>query len=116
MRQVSGKDAGRLMALPSNQDNEQLKLNLSATIEVGSNGDNAKTSPVKIVANSGEPTNYPQVGKIVFDFDTMNHKAKMPLDWEHGQSIGYLNHINATNGVLETSGAIVPGDGAKADD
>lgn len=95
---------------------QELRFSLSASVEVGTNGENAKTSPIKIIANSGDPVNYPKIGKLAFDFSSMTHKAKIPLDWDHeNETIGFLNNIDKSNGVLSASGAIVPGEGQFAE-
>lgn len=99
------------MPLPEKAD---LHLTLSGSVEIGDNGEGAKTVPIKIVANSGNPVDYPKVGRIVFDMSSMTHKPKVQLDWEHDRNLGFLNKFDAGNG-LALSGAIVPGHGDDAD-
>lgn len=82
---------------------------LKGSIQLGSNGANAKSAPVTLIANSGEPIEYPGVGRICWDFETMTHKPRIPLDYEHrpDDSDGYLNKISTDGGVLKASGALI---------
>lgn len=86
------------------------RLYLSANVEVRSNGEGAKTAPVKVVANTGDKFEYPGIGPIVFDLSSYyTPKSKVALNWEHGVgSVGYLNHLDISTGSLVASGAIVP--------
>lgn len=84
---------------------------LRAELQLGDNGDNAKTAPVKIVALSGEVLETSYWGRFVFDLDGMEVEDKIPLDYAHDDdnSIGYLNRFDKQPlGKLVVSGAIVP--------
>jgi len=79
--------------------------------EVGSNGEGAKTAPVKLVARSGKPIEHWYWGKVVHDLAGMHmHKSRLPIDYVHDSKevIGYLNKFETESGDLVTSGALVP--------
>lgn len=98
--------------MPQSSEKTGINLLLSAEVDVKPVADGAKTAPISLIANGGGDVDYPEIGRIVFDFDTMSHKPKMQLDWEHGETnLGYLNHFNREDGALRVSGAIVPGHG-----
>lgn len=86
-------------------------LEFAARLDVGDNGPDAKTAPLRMVARSGEPVILPGVGPVVHDFSGMKHKGRIPVDYNHdrNQVIGYLSHFNSDSGDLECSGALVPG-------
>ena len=79
--------------------------------ELGDNGDNAKTSPIKMVARSGQPIEHWFWGNVVHDLEGMHmHKTRIPVDYVHDakEIIGYLNHFDSESGDLVASGALVP--------
>jgi len=79
--------------------------------ELGDNGANAKTAPVRLVARSGKPIEHWFWGRIVHDLAGMHlHKSRVPIDYVHDSKeiVGYLNKFDATSGDLVTSGALVP--------
>ena len=79
--------------------------------ELGDNGENAKTAPVRLVARSGKAIEHWFWGRIVHDLAGMHlHKSRVPIDYVHDSKeiVGYLNKFDATSGDLVTSGALVP--------
>jgi hypothetical protein len=83
-------------------------------VEIGSNGDGAKSAPVKVRARSGGAIEHPAWGRIVHDFSGMRiSKSKLPLDYNHeaGQILGYANHFDYSSGDLIATGAITPWQG-----
>lgn len=79
--------------------------------EVGDNGANAKTAPIKLVARSGKPIEHWFWGRIVHDLSGMVLlKKKVAIDYCHDDKevIGYLNQFDISTGDLVTSGALVP--------
>jgi hypothetical protein len=88
---------------------DQSQCRLKASVEMGDNGEGAKTAPVRIVANSGQPIEYPGLGRLVWDFASMKHANRIPLDYAHEDqwSRGYLNRFDVSSGSLVCSGAIV---------
>jgi hypothetical protein len=79
--------------------------------ELGDNGENAKTAPVRLVARSGKPIEHWFWGRVVHDLAGMHlHKSRVPIDYVHDSKeiVGYLNRFDATSGDLVTSGALVP--------
>lgn len=86
------------------------RLYMEASVEVRSNGVGAKSVPVRIVANTGKPVEYPGFGQLIFDLSSMTHKARIPLDLDHDfyTSCGYLNRFEMGQEGLVVSGAIVP--------
>lgn len=85
-------------------------MRMRARLEVGSNGDGAKSAPVKVVANSGGIVDHWYYGPQVHDLAGMRVKSRIPLDWAHDpdNTIGYLNKFDTSSGELVCSGAIVP--------
>lgn len=83
----------------------------AADVEVGTNGDGAKTAPITIVARTGDPVNNYWWGAIVHDLDGMTvAKPRIPLDYCHDDDevIGYANRFDTSTGDLVASGALVP--------
>lgn len=81
------------------------------SFELGSNGPEAKTAPVKLTARSGQPIEHWFWGRIVHDLAGMHlHKSRLAIDYVHDSKeiIGYLNHFDSATGDLVTSGALVP--------
>jgi len=79
--------------------------------ELGDNGANAKTAPVRLVARSGKPIQHWFWGNVVHDLAGMHlHKSRVPIDYVHDSKeiVGYLNKFDRTSGDLVTSGALVP--------
>lgn len=79
--------------------------------EAGSNGESAKSAPVKLVARSGKPIEHWYWGRIVHDLAGMHmHKSRLPIDYLHDakEVIGYLNKFDHSTGDLVASGALVP--------
>lgn len=79
--------------------------------ELGDNGENAKSAPVKLVARSGKAIEHWFWGKVVHDLSGMHmHKPRLPIDYVHDSKevIGYLNRFDITSGDLVTAGALVP--------
>lgn len=93
-----------------------LRFNLGE-FELGSNGDGAKTAPIKMVARTGKPIEHWYWGRVVHDLSGINHKPRIPVDYCHdiADVIGYLNKFDVTTGDLVVSGALVPyGDSDRA--
>lgn len=88
-------------------------LSFSGDLEVGNNGDGAKTAPLRMVARSGDAVDVPGYGRVVHDFASMHHKSRIPVDYNHDRSevIGYLNHFDVEGGDLKCAGALVPNKG-----
>ena len=79
--------------------------------QLGDNGPNAKTAPVRLVARSGKPIEHWFWGRVVHDMAGMHlHKSRLPIDYVHDSKevIGFLNHFETESGDLVTSGALVP--------
>jgi hypothetical protein len=86
-------------------------------VEFGSNGDGAKSIPVKIVARSAQPIEHWAFGRIVHDLGGVRHKPKVTIDYAHdeNQILGYANRFNTTPRGLELSGVLVPFGNSEAD-
>jgi hypothetical protein len=79
--------------------------------ELGDNGENAKTAPVRLVARSGKPIQHWFWGNVVHDLAGMHlHKSRVAIDYVHDEKeiVGYLNKFDSSSGDLVTSGALVP--------
>jgi hypothetical protein len=105
---IQANNSGSIMQFLTSQS----QLRMRAELSVGDNGSGTVSAPVKITANSGDPVMIPNLGPVVWDFDSMSHKPRIPLDWCHDpeDSIGYLNKFDTSSGSLVCGGAIVPTD------
>lgn len=86
--------------------NNPADYRLSAQLSLTSNGDGAKTAKVSLVARSGDPIDICGMGMVVHDFAGMTSKSRIPLDYEHDEPIGYLNHFDTSSGDLVCTGVI----------
>ncbi len=80
-------------------------------ITAGTNGDGAKTTPVKLLARSAQPVPHWYWGRAVHDMAGMAmHKSRLAIDYAHDSAdiIGYVSHAETTPAGLELSGALVP--------
>lgn len=65
--------------------------------------------PVKMIARSKGVMDHWYWGRSVHDMSGMLiHKAKVPIDYEHGEEIGYVDLWSTESGDLVLSGALVP--------
>ena len=78
-------------------------------LEVGDNGENAKSAPVTLVALSGEILDRPEWGPCVQDLAGCVHKDRIAIDYMHNpeQIVGYVNKFTADDRLV-LSGALVP--------
>lgn len=76
--------------------------------ELGNNGEGAKTAPIRLLARAGKPIEHPYWGSVVHDFEGMQHKSRIPIDYRHDEPIGYVNKFDASSGDLMLTGALVP--------
>lgn len=84
-------------------------LKMKAEIKLTSNGTDAKTAKVSLVARTGDAIDNPWFGcPFVNDFAGMSVKPRIPIDYAHDpdDSIGYLNKFDTSSGDLICSGAI----------
>ena len=83
-------------------------LYFSANAEIGSNGANAKTAPIKILARTNTVVN-DSFGRVLHDLSSCQHRARIPLDWCHDDStpIGFINKIDASDDGIICSGSLV---------
>jgi hypothetical protein len=79
-------------------------------VEIGDNGELAKTAPVRLLARSSKPIDHWFWGKVVHDLAGMSvHKKRLPVDYVHGDEvIGYLSHFDVSAEGLVCSGALTP--------
>lgn len=85
-------------------------LRFAADLELGSNGDGAKTVPVKLKARSTQPVDHWFFGRIVHDLAGMSlGKSRLAIDYCHrdDEVIGYASKFE-TEGGLVASGALTP--------
>jgi hypothetical protein len=89
----------------------------ATVFELGENGEDAKTAPVRLVARTGKPISHWYWGKLVHDLVGVHrHKSHLPIDYLHdpNQVIGYLNRFDVVKASedavpdLVCSGALVP--------
>lgn len=79
--------------------------------QLGDNGENSKSAPIKLVARSGGAIEHWFWGNVVHDMAGMYlHKSRLPIDYVHDakEIIGYLNKFDTESGDLVTSGALTP--------
>jgi len=87
-------------------------LRFAADLELGSNGEGARTVPVKLSARSTQPVDHWYFGRIVHDLAGMSvNKGRVPIDYCHNESevMGYANKFDTSNGLV-CSGALTPFD------
>lgn len=73
------------------------------------NGDDAKSIPVEMIARSPGAVDHSYWGRVYHDLEGVRlHKQRIPLDYVHGEEIGYANHFAVTPEGLKVSGALVP--------
>lgn len=93
-------------------DYEKIPANaclFAGEIEFGDNGEGAKSVPITMKARSAQPIDHPFWGRVVHDMEGMTlHRNRLPIDYAHGEEIGYLNKFDNTNDGLTVSGALVP--------
>jgi hypothetical protein len=80
-------------------------------VELGDNGQAAKSAPIKLKARSGDPIEHWFWGKVIHDLAGMRtHKPRLTVDYGHNSDevLGYLNHFDITSGDLIASGALTP--------
>ncbi len=89
-------------------------LQFAGDVEVGSNGEDAKTAPLRIVALSGDPVFHSSWNGdgsyVVLDFAGMSlEKPRLPVDYCHDadEVIGYVNKFDVGNDLV-ASGALIP--------
>jgi hypothetical protein len=72
--------------------------------------DTDRSTPVRLVARSGNSLSHWYWGECVHDLEGMQHKPSIPLDFNHDVSdiVGYANRFNTESGDLEISGALTP--------
>ena len=82
----------------------------AADIVVGDSSEESKSAPVELVARSGDAIEHHIWGRVVHDFDGMQHKSKIALDYNHNpdEVVGYANKFDHSKGDLHLSGALTP--------
>jgi hypothetical protein len=77
---------------------------------LGNHGAAAGVVPIRLVARAGAAIVHPYWGKVVHDFAGMQHKNRIPIDYNHDdeQVIGYVDTFNTRSGDLELAGVLVP--------
>lgn len=78
-------------------------------LEVGDNGEGAKSAPITLVALSGEVLDRPEWGPCIQDLSGCVHKDRIAIDYMHNPNeiVGYVNKFTAGD-KLVLSGALVP--------
>jgi len=91
----------------------------AAELELGNNGDDAKTAPIRLLARSSQPIEHWYWGNVVHDISgfNLNGKKRLPIDFDHdtGQAIGYANRFEQTPEGLVMSGTLVSHGGDRAE-
>jgi len=80
-------------------------------VELGDNGQNAKSAPIRLKARSGDSIDHWYWGKVIHDLAGMRvHKPRLTVDYAHNDNevLGYLNHFDVSGGDLIASGALTP--------
>ena len=71
--------------------------------------DDSKSTPFTAVARTGDALNHAYFGRVVHDLDGMRVKSRIPIDWNHTDTIvGYANRFDTETGDLEIGGALTP--------
>jgi len=79
-------------------------------VEVGDNGEDAKSAPVRLLARSARPIEHWFWGNVVHDLSGMLGRERGAIDYAHDEKeiIGYYSHREVTPDGLVLSGALVP--------
>ena len=80
-------------------------------VELGDNGDEAKTAPIRLKARSGDYIEHWYWGRVVHDLSGMKlSKSRLAVDYAHNDDevLGYLNKFDIASGDLIASGALTP--------
>lgn len=74
--------------------------------------DGLRRMPVTVLARTGEPVWHWYWGKVVHDFEGMQHRASIPFDWRHDADVvvGYANRFEVKDGGLYLSGELISRD------
>ena len=87
-------------------------------MQLGDNGDGAKTAPVTMVARTGDAIQHWYWGQVVHDLDGMKmRKPRIRIDYCHQSDVpmGYVNKADTSSGDLVVSGALIPRDDKPGD-
>lgn len=105
-----------------NKDYNNIPANactFAAELELGDNGEDAKTAPIRMLARSSQPIEHFYWGNVVHDISgfNLNGKKRLPIDFDHdtGQAIGFANRFEQTPEGLVMSGTIVSHGGDRAE-
>lgn len=80
-----------------------------SNVEFGDNGETAKSVPINMIARSPGPVDHFYWGRVYHDLEgVVLHKERIPVDYVHGEEVGYLNKFRVTARGLEVSGALTP--------
>lgn len=86
-------------------------LRFVADLEIGDNGDGAKTAPFKMMARSKDPVSHWYWGRVVHDMAGFTtSKPRLPVDYCHCEDevLGFANKFDTSSGDLIASGALTP--------
>jgi len=84
---------------------------LDTDLQFGTNGGDATTAPISLLARSAEPIAHWYFGSVIHDLSGMKLlKKRIVIDWLHddNEQLGYLNKFEETDDGLLVSGALVP--------
>ena len=71
--------------------------------------DSDRSTPFTGIARTGDALNHAYWGRVVHDLDGMRVKPRIPIDWNHTDTlVGYANKFNTETGDLEIAGALTP--------
>jgi hypothetical protein len=79
----------------------------AAPLTIGDNGDDSKTAPFELLARSSKPIEHWYWGNVVHDMAGAFGKERIPIDYNHGEEIGFSNKRSITDEGLRLSGALV---------
>lgn len=74
------------------------------------NGEDAKTAKIRMLARSSQPIDHWYWGRMVHDLSGVKMKSRMPIDYCHDNAevLGFLNKSEITDEGIYLSGALVP--------
>ena len=71
--------------------------------------DSDKSTPFSAIARTGDALSHAYWGRVVHDLDGMRVKSRIPIDWNHTDTlVGYANRFDTESGDLEIKGALTP--------
>lgn len=77
------------------------------SFSAGEEGEDGRVK-IKMLARTNDSLSHWYWGECVHDFDSMQHRETIPIDYEHGDPIGFLDSFKADKEGLHVEGYLTP--------